>query len=243
MSKVARVIWNELVPVSPVFSTADIMKRTGTTLSNASRDLRNLQAHGVVTRVRRGLWAVLAHPDFSPYAVVPHLFAGTEEGYVSLLSALSLHGMLEQIPQAIYVVTTSQRPAVRTPVGTYAFFRIEPKLFGGFKPYRRTGNFDIASPEKALFDTLYFSARKGRRFSFLPELELPGEFSAAEVRRWTGLISHRPLRTAVQRRWAELERRFAWAEDAERQSADLRSGKATTAPVAHATARARSKLT
>jgi hypothetical protein len=177
------------------------MKRTGMTLSNASRDLRNLQVHGVVTRLRRGLWAILTHPDFSPYAVVPYLFAEKESGYVSLLSALSLHGMMEQIPQAIYVVTMLQRPVVRTPAGTYTFFRIEPKLFGGFKPYRRTGNFDIATPEKALFDTLYFSARKGRRFSFLPEVELPAAFSYSELERWIGQISHSPLQAAVRLRW------------------------------------------
>ena len=208
MKKVAKVIWNELLPMSPVFSTADIMKRTGVTLANASRDLRSLQAQGAITRIRRGLWAVLSHPDFSPYAVVPHLFTGKEAGYVSLLSALSLHGMLEQIPQAVHVVTTSQRPAVRTPVSTYQFFQIEPGLFGGYQPYRRTGNFDIASPEKAVFDTLYFSARKGRRFSFLPEIELVGGFSSLEVQDWINQIRLQPLRTAVRLRWEALARRL-----------------------------------
>jgi predicted transcriptional regulator of viral defense system len=209
MNKVARVIWNELVPQSPVFSTADVTRRTGVTLANASRDLRNLQAHGVVARIRRGLWAVPNHPDFSPYAVVPHLFAERQRGYVSLLSALSLHGMMEQIPQVVHIVTTSQRPVLRTPVATYAFYRIERGLFGGFRPYRRTGNFDIATPEKALFDTLYFSARKGRRFAFLPEVELSAGFSHSELERWIRQISHSPLRTAVKLRWEALAGRVS----------------------------------
>jgi predicted transcriptional regulator of viral defense system len=209
MNKVARVIFNELVPRSPVFSTADVTRRTGVSLANASRDLRNLEAHGVVARLRRGLWAVSNHPDFSPYAVVPHLFAERERGYVSLLSALSLHGMMEQIPQEVHLVTTSQRPALRTPVATYAFHRIERNLFGGFRPYRRTGNFEIATPEKALFDTLYFSARKGRRFAFLPEVELSAGFSQAEVERWIDQISHSPLRTAVKLRWEGLASRIS----------------------------------
>lgn len=207
MNKVARVIWNELVTQSPVFSTAEVTKRAAVTLANASRDLRNLQAHGVVAHIRRGLWAVPNHPDFSPYAVVPYLFAKGTSGYVSLLSALSLHGMMEQIPQVIHLVTTSQRLALRTPVATYAFYRIERKLFGGFGPYRRTGNFDIATPEKALFDTLYFSARKGRRFAFLPEVELSAGFAHSEIERWIKQISHLPLRTAVKRRWEALASR------------------------------------
>ncbi len=211
MNKVARVIWSELVPYSPVFSTADVMRRSGITLSNASRDLKNLQAHGIVVRIRRGLWAVPGHPDFSPYAAVPHLFAERQSGYVSLLSALSLHGMIEQIPQVVHIVSTSQRPVLRTPVAIYTFYRIERALFGGFKPYRRTGNFDIATPEKALFDTLYFSARKGRRFAFLPEVELPVGFSTSQFEHWAKLIGHAPLRTAVRRRWKDLAGRVASA--------------------------------
>jgi len=242
VNRVAKVIWSELVPVSPVFSTAEVTKRTGMTLPNASRDLRNLQAHGVVTRIRRGLWAVLNHPDFSPYAVVPHLFTDSKSGYVSLLSALNLHGMIEQIPNVVHIVTTSQRPALKTPVGTYAFFRIENVLFGGFSPYRRTGNFDIATAEKALFDTLYFSARKGRRFAFLPEVELPPGFSSREVERWIARIGHPPLRTAVQRRWTQLAYRVAWSDDAERRSAEVRSGKVKPISAAKARARARERL-
>lgn len=207
MNKVARVIWNELLPYSPLFSTAEIAERAGIALSNASRDLAKLETEGMVTRVRRGLWAVPGHPDFSPYAVVPHLFVERSGGYVSLLSALNLHGTIDQIPRVVHVVTTAQRPVLKTPVATYEFYRIQADLFGGFKPYRRTGNFDIATPEKALFDTLYFSARKGRRFAFLPEVELPPGFSVSDIERWIALIDHRPLRVAVRERWERLSER------------------------------------
>lgn len=207
MNKVATAIWNELLPHSPVFSTAEVAHHAGIQPSNASRDLATLASEGMVTRIRRGLWAVPAHPDFSPYAVVPHLFAERPAGYVSLLSALNLHGMIDQIPRAVHVVTTAQRPVLNAPVGTYEFHRIQGDLFGGFKPYRRTGNFDIATPEKALFDTVYFSVRKGRRFTFLPEVELPAGFSPSEVARWIGLIDHPPLRIAVRERWERLAER------------------------------------
>lgn len=207
MRKVARIIWNELLPTSPVFSTAEVAERAGVALSNASRDLGGLEEDGMVVRVRRGLWAVPGHPDFSAYAVVPHLFTERPGGYVSLLSALNLHGIMDQIPRAVQVVTTGQRPKLRTPVGTYEFHAISPGLFGGHGPYRRTGNFDIATPEKAIFDTLYISARKGRRFAFLPELELPTGFASSDVAQWIGRIDHLPLRIAVQERWDEVASR------------------------------------
>jgi len=214
MNQVAKVIWNELLPFSPVFNTAEVARRTGIELSNASRDLARLASQGMVTRIRRGLWAVATHPDFSPYAVVPHLFAESPGGYVSLLSALSLHGLMDQIPRVVHVVTTAQRPVLNTPIATYEFYRIQGNLFGGFKPYRRTGNFDIATAEKAVFDTLYFSARKGRRFAFLPEIELPAGFSVSEVKRWIGLIDHPPLRIAVRQRWENLADRARSARQA-----------------------------
>ena len=192
MKKVVQIVWSELLPLSPVFTTREVARRAGVALSNASRDLAELEENGMLVRVRRGLWAVLGHPDFSPYAVVPHLFAEQPGGYVSLLSALNLH---------------AQRPTLQTRVGTYEFFQIAPKLFGGHRPYRRSGNFDIATPEKTLFDTLYFSARKGRRFAALPEIEVPGGFSRSEVEHWIERIDHQPLRTAVLERWAGLARR------------------------------------
>jgi len=204
MNRVSKVIWNSLLPQSPVFSTATVAELAGIGLPVASRDLAKLEREGVVTRITRGLWAVPTHPDFSPYAVVPRLFTERPGGYVSLLSALNLHGMIEQIPRVVHVVATRQRPHLDTPVGTYEFYRIQPALFDGFQPYLRTGNFDIATPEKALFDTLYFSARKGRRFRFLPEIGLPEGFSAPGLKRWIRQVDYEPLRIAVQERWQRL---------------------------------------
>lgn len=204
MRQVAKVIWSELMPYSPVFTTSEVAEVAGMAPSNASRDLAKLEGEGMITRVKRGLWAITTHPDFSPYAVVPHLFEGDEEGYVSLLSALNLHGMIDQIPRVVQIVTTTQRPRLETPVGTYEFHQIQPELFGGFGPYRGTGNFDIATPEKALFDTLYLSARKGRRFSYLPEVEVPESFSPAEMEAWIARVDHEPLRLAIADRWRRL---------------------------------------
>jgi predicted transcriptional regulator of viral defense system len=207
MKKAAHTVWNELLPLSPVFTTAEVAERAGITLANASRDLAELEKRGMLVRVRRGLWAVRGHPDFSPYAVVPYLFEEEPKGYVSLLSAMNLHGMIEQIPRAVQIVTTRQRPRLRTRVATYEFYRIAPTLFGGFGLYRRTGKFDVATPEKALFDAMYLSARKGRRFAALPELEVPASFSRSEVEKWIEWIDLAPLRAAVRERWADVASR------------------------------------
>jgi len=204
MRQAAKVIWNEVLPSSPVFATSEVAELTGSAPSNVSRDLGKLAEEGMITRIRRGVWAVVHHPDFSAYAVVPHLFKGEEAGYVSLLSALNLHGMIDQIPQVVHVMTTLQRSRLRTPVGTYEFHQVQAELFDGFRPYRGRGNFDIAKPEKALFDTMYLSARKGRRFAHIPEIEMPAGFSPTEVEKWITRVAHEPLRLAVAERWRKL---------------------------------------
>jgi len=105
------------------------------------------------------------------------------------------------------VVTTTQRPRLVTPVGVYEFHKIQQELFGGFSFYRGAGSFDIATPAKALFDTLYLAARKGRRFSSLPEVSFPVGFSHSEIAGWVRKIQHRPLRVAVMDRWRRLKER------------------------------------
>ena len=207
MNRVAATVATEIVSQTPVFTTKEVAEAAGVGISTASRDLAKLAGRGVVTRIAQGVWGDTRHPDFSPYAVVPCLIrpARSDRGYVSLLSALHLLGMIEQIPRVIQVVVGKQRPTVRTPVGTYEFHQIQLALLSGHTAYRRTGNFRIATPAKALFDTLYLSARKGRRFSHLPEVTLVRDFSEAELERWIHQIKFQRLRLAVMDRWRQLK--------------------------------------
>ncbi len=209
MKKVNEAIWKELLPVSSAFTTSQVAEAADVHPHNASRDLARMAERGLITHVHRGLWAAPSHPEFSPYAVVPHLFDDEEEGYVSVLSALSLHGLINQIPQAVHVVTRRQRQKVRTPVGTYEFHVLQDQLFGGFKPHQRTSAFLLARPEKALFDTLYLSTRRGSRYRRLPEVELPPDFSIEELDSWIARIRYAPVATAVRARWEELQHRLS----------------------------------
>jgi hypothetical protein len=93
---------------------------------------------------------------------------------------------------------------IRTPFGTYQFHRLDPALIGGYGPYRNTGNFDIATPAKALFDALYLSTRRGRRLRHFPELSWPANFSRRELREWIAKIDDSKLRVAVTERWDAL---------------------------------------
>lgn len=200
MNRIDEVVFKSLIPRSPVFMTRDVARRAKVQSKEATRALNNLAARGLLTRVMRGMWADVRHPDFSPYAVVPFLLEG-KDGYVSLLSALNLHGMIEQIPRAIHIVVPAQRRPVITPVGRFEFHQLSGDLIGGHEPYGRLGLFELATPAKALFDALYYSARKGKRFARLPELELPKGFRRKDVDAWVRRIPYRSLREAVKEKW------------------------------------------
>jgi len=211
VTRLNEVLLTQVLLPRPVFTTRDVVELTGFSLSVTSRHLGSLARRGVLTRVTRGVWAQPRHHEFSPYAAVPFLLRATDRkrsreayGYISLLSALSLRGVISQIPRAISVVTSKRLPTLHTPVGSYEFHRLEPTLIGGFEPYGQGRNFDVATAEKALFDTLYFSVRRGRRFAHLPEIEVPRTFRPREVELWINRIVYVRLRSAVARRWRAL---------------------------------------
>ncbi len=195
MNAVDTAVFGELTHHQPVFTTADVIKTTGGSPVWATQSLSALAKEGLIAKVRRGLWALPGHADFSPYAIIPQLLRATKgektdvRGYVSLLSALNLHGMIDQAPHVIQIVAERIRPTVR---------------IGGYGPYRNTGNFDIATPAKALFDALYLSTRRGRRLRHFPELSWPANFSRRELREWIAKIDDSKLRVAVTERWDVL---------------------------------------
>jgi hypothetical protein len=155
-----------------IFTTRDFAGFSHISLSAASKRLHRLSNKKLVTQVTKGVWANTGHPWFHPLACVPYLL-GKEQGYVSFLTALHLHGLISQIPKTIQVATTGHARILDTPVGQYEFLQIKPELMQVGVVWSETHlPYLIATPEKALIDTLYISTRKNRRFMSLPELEL-----------------------------------------------------------------------
>lgn len=204
MTRVSDIVWNEILPRTPIFTTAEVAELAQMDVRNVSRDLSKLADDGRIKRIRRGLWAISGHPDFSPYAVVSYLFEEEDAGYVSFFTALNLHGMIEQIPQLIEVATRINKQSLDTPFGTYEFHQLQPELYGGWEPADQRWSYLLAKPEKAIFDSLYISVRKGRQFARFPELVLTEDFSEHSVVEWIDRIDSRRLRSAVRNRWNAL---------------------------------------
>ncbi len=162
----------ETLQSSPIFTTRDYAIQTRISTSAASRLLTRITPEKEVIRVARGLWTFAKENEVHPFSLTPYLL-GKEHGYISLLTALHIHGILSQIPTRTQVVTTAHSRTVKTKLGVFEFFQMKPEMmlegivWSDTKlPYR------IATPEKALLDVFYLSTRKGKRFYSLPELDL-----------------------------------------------------------------------
>jgi len=112
----------------PVVTTADAAGVLALSTAGASHTLRRFARAGLVTFVRKGLWALDREMD--PLLLTEYLTA-PYPSYVSLQIALYHHGMISQIPSVTYAVTLARDRRINTPFGGYSFHHLPPELFGG----------------------------------------------------------------------------------------------------------------
>lgn len=186
-----------------VFTTREAYAVSGKSLSNVVQGLNHLCKQGALVKIRRGVWAEQSIDPISPFRIIPYL-PGGERTYLSFLSALHLHGIIEQIPQIITCASLAHTRTVRTALGVFSIHRIAPDFFFGFDWYKQNGEFLVAEPEKALLDCLYLSGRKGNQFTYFPELNFQRSFNFSKAQKWARAIKDRRLGTLVQRRLTEL---------------------------------------
>jgi predicted transcriptional regulator of viral defense system len=181
----------------PVLSTREAAALWGSEQTAASRRLASLADAGLVLRIRKGLWAL--DSEIEPFALGPYLTAPLPS-YVSLWSALADHGMIEQVPRQISLISLARPRRIVTTLGTYIVHQLTSELFGG---YTDTERGYLASAEKALFDLVYVRSAAGTR-AHPPELSLPEDFDRAKLDPWIDRIESPRLQTLVKRRLRDL---------------------------------------
>jgi predicted transcriptional regulator of viral defense system len=183
-----------------IITTADAAAALGLRIDAASQTLRRLCAVRLVFSLRKGLWSLDALPD--PFSLVEYV-TWPYPAYVSLQSALQLHGMIEQIPSVVYAVSPGRTAKVETAAAAFSIHHLPPELFGGFNHDSNTAA-KLATPEKALFDLAYLSGSRSRRFRTLPELVLPTSLRHSRLRYWIRRVPARRMRTLVTRRLEQI---------------------------------------
>jgi predicted transcriptional regulator of viral defense system len=185
----------------PLFTTRQFALATGRRIDSASRTLSRLAGDQAIVQITRGIWAQPAHPHFQPLGAVPLLLMN-EQGYVSFLTALHLHGVISQIPNSIQAATTGHGRTLDSPIGKFEFLQIKPAMMtAGIEMTHQRAPYPLATAEKALLDTFYIATRRGRRFSRLPELDL-GDLNAERFQElMTAQVQDPAIRTAIWRRF------------------------------------------
>jgi len=189
----------------PVFTSHELTAISGKSASTVVHSLKRLANQGLLTKIYRGVWAEQSARTISPFEVIPVLFP-RQRVYVSFITALHLHGIVEQIPQVITLASTAHTAVLRTKAGVFSVHQIAPALFDGFDWYKGGGHFLIAEPEKALIDSLYLSSRKKKQFGSFPELEFPAKFSFKKAKSWVNRIPQKNIRTHVEEKLKAIEK-------------------------------------
>ena len=187
-----------------VFTTHELTTVSGKSASTVVQSLNRLARQGLLIKLYRGVWAEKGLQTVSPFEIIPHLFP-RQRVYVSFITALHLHGIVEQIPQVITLASTSHSNTLRTQAGVFSVHQIAPAFFDGFDWYKGEGSFLIAEPEKALIDSLYLSSRKKKQFGFFPELHFSPTFSFKKAAGWAQRITEQKILRHVLQKLEILE--------------------------------------
>lgn len=170
------------------YTVNDFVKLSGQGKSSIQVALNRLTKMSVVIRLRRNMYAPAgAKIDYELIAeqIVP-------ESYVSFESALSFYNIINQVPYDLTLACLSKPKRIKLTGRDIVFRRLKKELFGGFVINGKTR---IATPEKALLDTIYLSVRGQLNFNF-DELDLSA-ISRKEISR---LLSAFPYPKEVKNR-------------------------------------------
>lgn len=204
----------------PVFESAEASAALRLSPTATATMLARLADDALVVKLRHGLWAL---PEawggrVDPLDVLP-VITRPYPSYASMWTALSAHGMIEQVPRGVYGVSVDRARHVETSIGTFHLHAVTPALYGGMADATgaRAG---LATPEKSMFDTVYLLvAEKGR--ASLPEIDLPAGFDEDALFSWVDRITSRRLATLVDRNLHDLLRFASRPDDVQDEPAHL----------------------
>lgn len=179
---------------APVIETRDVAYKLGLSSQHASQVLRRLSLEKHIIHLSRGLWVIDLHVN---PLLLPEYLVAPFPCYISLQTALYQHGMMDQIPRMITVVSSARTRFIRTPMATVSVHRIPPQFFFDYN-YDCKTQVKMATPEKALLDIFYLKPAKSLLFKTLPEVELPEFFNIQKAFDMIQNIPSKARRTLVE---------------------------------------------
>src|SRR6516225_1458645 len=144
---------------SAVIQVDDYARRYSLSRRAVNAALRRQEAKGLVERVSNKIYINKLARDFTPRDLLSTL---RPDSYVSLDSALSDFGVTTQVPYALTCVSSKYVRNIKTKTIQITFRRLKKDLYWGFtRKKTRYGSYNLAEPEKALLDWIYFKSVEG----------------------------------------------------------------------------------
>lgn len=162
MMKIAEAIQSMSPELGGTFSYSDLSNIiAGKSAVKNSRTIRRLINAKILIKVQRGIYTV---EKFDLEILATRI---ENASYISMDSLLARAGIIATLParKLTCVYTKARNRRVSTGAGDIVFHSISKNLFFGFE--RLQNGVQIASPEKAWLDMLYFYM-KGQRFVIDP---------------------------------------------------------------------------
>jgi predicted transcriptional regulator of viral defense system len=154
-----------------IFSPVDVDRFLGVSRLNTNRILSNMVRKGLAVRVERGKYALSSSFDeLDVYEIVSEIF---KPSYLAFWSALHYHGMTDQVPRMIFLVTTRRKRPFMLQGQWVRYVTLSRRFFFG---YERNGKVVVSDREKTVIDCLMhpeYSGGVGQVFGALSE-ELEG---------------------------------------------------------------------
>jgi hypothetical protein len=143
-----------------IFHITHIHLLTGMPLPVLRVSLKRLADKKLIKRICKGYYA---NPFNSPSLeeVASQIYSPS---YISLESALSVYGILSQIPQVLTMISVKLPFRINTSLGRIEYRQVKKDFFWGFM---KKNGYLIAEPEKAFLDYLYLNSRQITDFSEL----------------------------------------------------------------------------
>jgi len=135
----------------PVFRVEDIARVLRINRVRVSKILYYMERRGAVKRVMKGIYTITSDDRVVATGIY-------RPSYISMLTALYLHGILLQVPSRIQVVTTKVYVVKKIIFnGTeIIYYKISPRYFFEYIWKMNKYTYFLATPEKAIIDTVYY---------------------------------------------------------------------------------------
>lgn len=135
-----------------VLTIRDLMGILNLKRMSAIVQASRLVKQGVLISAGRNRFIVAIKPiDWLAVAVAMYA-----PSYISFETALNYYGIIDQIPQPIYLCTSRRTLTVEIASREFVYRTLAGSLYFGFS---RQANTIMAEPEKAVLDQLYFNRR------------------------------------------------------------------------------------